>query len=415
MPFTIRAQHRHTRVSISVAMHRSRCAAAAATLALCGAALLPSAAPAAGEPYEINVILPLTGGGSFIGQGAAGNFKVLESIVNKEGGVEGRPVKFVFHDDETNPQQDVQIATQLIPTKPAVMLGSAIVGLCNGIAPLVKNGPVLYCISPSFMPVKDGYAFSAGSATLYQIGAIVRYMRLKGWSNIGVLNGIDATGQNADKDLERLLALPENKDVKVVEHQHFNPRDVSVTAQMERIKSSGAQALIAWTTGAPVATIFKGMIQSGLDIPVGTSSGNQTFAQMEQYAGFLPKTLLIGSALFPEHTGIVTLDPRVEKAQQDMYAALKANNLRPDISTATTWDVGLIVISGLRKFSPNPTADQLRQYISTLTDFPGIDGIYDFKTYYDHGLGPESATVVTYDPQAKSWQWLSKPGGEPLR
>ena len=387
---------------------------AAAILAFCGAALLPGAAPAASEPYEINVILPMTGGGSFIGQGAAGNFKVLESIVNKDGGIAGRPVKFVFHDDETSPQQDVQIAAQLIPTKPAVILGSAIVGLCNGIAPLVKNGPVLYCISPSFMPVKDGYAFSAGSATLYQIGAIVRYLRLKGWSRIGVLNGIDATGQNADKDLERLLALPENKDVKIVEHQHFNPRDVSVTAQMERIKSAGAQALIAWTTGAPVATIFKGMIQTGLDIPVGTSSGNQTFAQMEQYAGFLPKTLLIGSALFPEHAGIVALDPRVEKAQADMYAALKASNLKPDISTATTWDVGLIVISGLRKLSPDATADQLRQYISTLTDFPGIDGIYDFKTYYDHGLGPESATVVTYDPQAKSWKWLSKPGGEPL-
>jgi branched-chain amino acid transport system substrate-binding protein len=183
---------------------------------------------------------------------------------------------------------------------------------------------------------------------------------------------------------------------------------------MERIKAAGAQALIAWTTGAPVATIFKGMIQTGLDVPVGTSSGNQTFAQMEQYAGFLPKNLLIGSALFPEHAGIVTLDPRVEKAQTDMYAALKAANLKPDIATATTWDVGLIVVSGLRKLGPDATADQLRQYISTLTDFPGIDGVYDFKTYFDHGLGPESATVVTYESQAKSWKWLSKPGGEPL-
>src|ERR1700730_17006676 len=125
---------------------------AAPILALCCAGLLPGAAPAAGEPYEINVILPLTGGGSFIGQGAASNFKVLEIIVNKDGGIAGRPVKFGFHDDETSPQQDVQIASQLIPAKPAVILGSAIVGLCNGIAPLVRNGPVLYCISPAFVP-----------------------------------------------------------------------------------------------------------------------------------------------------------------------------------------------------------------------------------------------------------------------
>jgi hypothetical protein len=65
---------------------------------------------------------------------------------------------------------------------------------------------------------------------------------------------------------------------------------------------------------------------------------------------------------------------------------------------------------GSAQAGPNATAD----HISTLTDCPGIDGIYDFKAYYDHGLGPDSATVVTYDPQAKSWKWLSKPSGEPL-
>jgi branched-chain amino acid transport system substrate-binding protein len=374
--------------------------------------LAPNAGAA--EPYEVPVILPLTGGGAFIGASAKANYEAIEDGIDQAGGIAGRPIHFHFYDDQTNPQFDVQLASQVIASQPAIILGSLIVGLCNAMAPLMRDGPVMYCLSPSFVPAKDGYTFSAGTATNDQVAAIIRYMRMKGWTRLGVLNGIDATGQNADKAIARALALPENQGVTIVENQRFNPTDLSVAAQIERIKNSGAQGMIAWTTGAPVATVFKAMIQAGLEIPVGTSSGNQTYAQMKQYADFLPKQLLIGSALFPEHDGIVILDPRVEQAQHDMGARLEAHDLKPDISTATVWDTALILVSGLRKLGPDATAAQLRDYIRDLKDFPGIDGIYDFKKYPDRGLGPDASTVVTWDVTGKRWVWLSQPGGAPL-
>jgi len=378
------------------------------------AAFLIGPAARAAEPYEVPVILPLTGGGSFIGASAKANYEAIEAGIDQAGGVDGRPIHFRFYDDQTNPQLDVQLASQAIADRPVIILGSLIVGLCNAMAPLMRDGPVMYCLSPSFVPAKDGYTFSAGTATNDQVAAIVRYMRMKGWTKLGVLNGIDATGQNADKAIARALALPENRGVTIVENQHFNPTDLSVAAQVESIKNSGAQAMIAWTTGAPVATVFKAMIQAGLEIPVGTSSGNQTYAQMKQYADFLPKQLLIGSALFPAHDGIVSLDPRVEQAQHNMVARLEAHDLKPDISTATVWDTALILVAGLRKLGPGATAAQLRDYIAGLTDFPGIDGIYDFKKYPDRGLGPDACTVVTWDAKGKRWVWLSQPGGAPL-
>ena len=369
----------------------------------------------AADAYEVHVILPLTGPGAFIGNGIKTNYEAVEAVVNRSGGVGGgRPLKFVFDDDQTSPQRDVQIGNTVLASKPPIVLGSAIVALCNAIAPLALKGPVLYCLSPSFQAPPDGFSFSAGPSTEDQVAAIIRYMRMKGWTKLGVLNSIDTTGQNADKAIARAMSLAENKTMSVVEHQHFNPTDVSVAAQMERIKGAGAQAMIAWTTGAQVATVFKAMIQSDVDIPIGTSSGNQTFAQMEQYASFLPKRLLIGSGLFPEHAGLLTLDPRVEKAQQDMYAVLKQRNVKPDISTTVAWDTGLLVADALRKLGPGVTAVQMRDHIRGLTDFAGVDGIYDFKAHPDRGLGPDSATVVTYDPAGQAWRWLSKPGGEPL-
>jgi branched-chain amino acid transport system substrate-binding protein len=372
-------------------------------------------APArAADPYDLHVVLPLTGGGSFIGSETKANFEALEALVNQDGGIQGRPVRFVFSDDQSSPQRAVQLTSEILEAKPPVVIGSAIVGMCNAMAPLMAKGPVQYCLSPSFKAPAGGYGFSAAPASDDQVAALIRYFRLKGWTKLAVLNSIDATGQNADASIERALAVPENKEVKKVEHQHFNPTDVSVAAQMERIKAAGADSLIAWTTGAQVATVFKAMIQAAVDIPIGTSSGNQIFAQLDQYIAFLPKHLYIGSAIHPEHEGVLQLDPRVEAVQHRMYAALAAHNLRADIATAASWDAGLIVVDALRKLGVAATADQIRQHIIGLTDFAGIDGIYNFNEHPDRGIGPESSTVVTYDPEKKRWVWLSKPGGVPL-
>jgi len=383
-------------------------------IALALVAVVPLGSASAADPYEIHVILPMTGGGSFVGKGQQDSLQALEANVNKGGGIQGRPLHFVFHDDQTSPQVAVQLANGIVAQHPAVLLGSSLVAMCNAMAPLLKSGPVMYCLSPGFHPAAGTYAFSASSSSYDQIAALIRYYRLKGWTKLAAISGTDATGQDADKAIEQILAMPENRGVQKVEHQHFNPTDVSVAAQMERVKGSGAQAVIAWSTGAPVATVFKAAIQAGLDLPIAPSSGNQTFAQMAQYADFLPRQFVVPSALFPEHEGVLQLDPRMEKLQHEMYAILGERSLKADNMVATSWDAGLIVVEALRKLGPDATADQVRQYISGLADFAGVDGIYDFKTYPERGLGPDSSAIVRYDADGKRWVWLSKPGGEPL-
>ena len=384
-------------------------------LALAALTVIEAPAARAADDYTINVIVPLTGGAAFVGGGQKDTLEALAAVVNKQGGIQGRNLAFSFHDDQSSPQVAVQLTNQILPSKPAVIMGSSIVAMCLAMAPLMANGPVHYCLSPAIHPQPSSYTFSASADSVDQVAAVMRYFRMKGWTKIAALQTTDASGQDGDKAINAVLAYPENKGVmqKVIA-EHFNPTDISVTAQIEKIKASGAQAMIAWVTGAPAATVFKGMIQAGLDIPVAPTSGNQTFASMEQWASFLPKQLILASALFPEHDGVLTLDPRMEKAQHDMYAILKERNLKADNMVATSWDAGLIVAEGLKKLGPNATARQLKDYIANLTDFAGVDGIYDFKKYPQRGLGPQSSTVTTYDAQKKAWTWLSKPGGEPL-
>ena len=388
----------------------------AIALVLAVATALGAPAARAADNYTINVILPLTGGAAFVGGGQKATLEALATVVNKGGGIHGRDLAFSYHDDQSSPQVAVQLANDALQSHPAVVMGSSIVAMCLAMAPLMTNGPLQYCLSPAIHPQPHSYIFSASADSVDQIAAVIRYYRMKGWTKIAVLDTTDASGQDGDRAIDTVLNYPENKGImQKVDADHFNPTDISVAAQIEKVKASGAQALVAWVTGAPAATVFKGMVQAGLDIPVAPTSGNQSFAAMAQWASFLPKQLILASALFPEHDGVLTLEPRMEKAQHEMYAVLKNRKLKADNMVATSWDAGLIVAAALQKLGPGATAAQLKDYISNLTDFAGVDGIYDFKKYPQRGLGPDASTVTTYDAKNKAWVWLSKPGGAPLK
>ncbi|HXP93803.1 MAG TPA: ABC transporter substrate-binding protein, partial [Candidatus Binatia bacterium] len=127
--------------------------------------MLPASVRAA-DPYNIDVILPLTGTGTFVGHSQQEAFQAIEAIANRSGGIRGRPVKFVLHDDQSNPQVAVQFMNEVIAHKAPVVLGSASAASCNAMSALLKaDGPVHYCLTPSILPPAGGYVFSTTVST----------------------------------------------------------------------------------------------------------------------------------------------------------------------------------------------------------------------------------------------------------
>jgi branched-chain amino acid transport system substrate-binding protein len=373
-----------------------------------------SCAAHAAEPYSINVILTLTGGGAFLGQGQKDALVIAESTINQSGGIGGRSVRFVYYDDQTNPQVTVQLANEIIASKPAVLLGSSLVANCRAIAPLVQHGPVDYCLSPGFHPDAGGYVFSSSVSTYDQMMVTVRYFRLKGWKRLAFLVSTDATGQDAEAGLKDTLALPENKDMQLVTLAHFNANDVSVAAQVETIKAANPQCFLIWATGTPVATAFRAILDSGLDVPTGTTGGNMTYRQMEQYSSFMPRPLYFGSTewVVRDHA---LLQPIEGAAHDEFYKAFAAAGKKPDVSSELAWDPAMIVAAALRALGPSANAAQIHDYIAHLKNHAGINGVYDFEAMPQRGLGGRDSVVTTWSPEAKTWQVVSKPGGIPLQ
>ncbi len=368
----------------------------------------------AAQPVTIPVVLPLTGGAAFLGQGERTALQLVEKVVNANGGVSGAPVQFDFHDDQSSPQVAVQLASQIKAQKPAVILGSAIVAMCNAMAPLMQDGPVMYCLSPGVHPPAGSRVFTAFISTHDLARALVRYYRGRGFTRLALITSTDASGQDGRLGFEEALKLPENAGVTMVASEQFNPSDVSVAAQVERIKSANPQAVIAWTTGSPMGTVLKGIVQGGLDVPVGTTDANMTNAQMQQYAAFMPGEMLFMSSEWPPHGADVTLDPKVIDAQKPMFTAYQAAGISPDISAALAWDAGILAIEALRSAGPDATPEQIRAYLAGTKAWGGINGIYDFTKVPQRGLDENDAVVTRWQPDKKTWTIVSKPGGTPL-
>jgi branched-chain amino acid transport system substrate-binding protein len=364
-------------------------------------------ARAAAAPYDIDVIIPLTGAGAFTAASQQKALLALEAVVNKDGGINGRPVHFVFLDDQSNPQVSVQLANQALASKPVVVFGSSLGALCRAMIPLFANGPVEYCFSPVISPPPGGYVFSAGVSGSDLIVATMRYMRLRGWKRFASLNTTDASGQIADAEIANTLKLPENKDLVMVADEHFNQTDTSVSAQVSKIKAAGPQALIVWSPGTPFGTALHAIQDVGLDVPVMTTSANMIVNQMKSYNGYLPKEVYFQGVRYV--AGVP--EARDTKVLQTFAAAMKANGIPQDFQAGIAWDPAMIVIDALRKLGPNATAADLHAYIEKLTNYVGITGVYDFHDGNQRGLTVDDLLIMRWDNDKSDFVAVSKLGG----
>ncbi len=377
------------------------------------AVALPRHAVAA-DPYLIYAFAELTGSNAFVGAEEAKSLGVVETLVNASGGIQGRPVHFVIADDQSSPQVAVQLMNDAIARHAPAVVGGGIASTCSAAAGLIKaDGPVLYCWSSGVHPPAGSFEYSSAFSSIDQMAAAIAYFRGRGWNKIAILTSNDATGQDADRSLDGVFALPANANMTIVTRQHFNITDISLAAQMSAIHASGAQALIAWTTGTPFGTVLHGMRDAGLDIPLTTTGGNLSYGQMEAYA-----PVMVSQLYFPAIPAVVpegVSDPHVRTAVDQFLAATKAAGIRADIGYAVSWDGAQLIVNALRKLGTDATAAQIRDYIDAQRDYSGAFGRFDFAATPQRGIGMDGIIIGHWDAAKDRWIAVSRPGGTPLK
>lgn len=384
------------------------------TAAVLGAMFTGLAAPApAADTFDIPVVVSLTGSAAFLGRSENQSLGLLEKYVNAHGGVRGRQIHFSVADDQSTPATAVELLNAALSKKPTVVLGSAVVALCNAMSAIVKaNGPLHYCFSPGIHPAAGSYTFSSSVSTDDLAVVSFNYFRGKGWNKVAIITSTDASGQDAEHAFVEASKRPENKSMQLVIREHFNTTDVSVGAQMSSLKNAHPDVLVAWSTGTPFGTLLRGISDGGLDMPIMGGNGNLTYPQLAQYKSFTPKNLIFAAPRFLAREGVGP--GPIRDAQNLFYNAFKGSGTNPDISHSFSWDSASIVLDAYKHLGFDATPDQIRAYIENLHGFAGINGIYDFRDGSQRGLTANTAIILHWDAEKQQWHGISKPGGAPI-
>jgi branched-chain amino acid transport system substrate-binding protein len=382
------------------------------TLALivADAAAAIAAPPPPLAPYELNAIIPLTGPGAFLGKSYVEGIRAVELRVNATGGIQGHPLKFISADTQSNGQVDLQLVNGLIAKHVPVFIDGAPANVCVPSIPIVaKDGPVDYCLSPAIHPPAGGYVFATNASTLDMASVELRYARQRAWKRVAVIESTGSSGQDYGRNVPLAFALSENRDMQLVADEHFNPTDISVTAQLARIKSANPQVVFALTTGTPLGTVLRGLSDAGLSVPVVTNNPNMTYPQMAAYASFMPPGLYFPTLRSLAPDGMTPGPIRDKEAV--FLSAYKAIGVRPDFGSAAWWDPVMMIVEALRKFGPNATAQQIRDYILGLRGWIGANGVYDFSSGDQRGISQNSIVIAKWEPEKSMWVQVSRPRG----
>ena len=68
----------------------------------------------------------------------------------------------------------------------------------------------------------------------------------------------------------------------------------------------------------------------------------------------------------------------------------------------------------MRQYGPDATAKQVRDFIASEHERPGVDGVYDFVKVPQRGLDISDGVITQWNPAAQTWETMSKAGGAPL-
>jgi branched-chain amino acid transport system substrate-binding protein len=394
-------------MSMQRAPYRRRFIGIALLAAIVAAGIGP--ATAADETVDLPTVLSVTGPAAFIGKQALQSVQLIAGLVNAQGGIRGKMVHVSLQDTTSSPSIAVQLLNQLIGQHVAATFGPTFTAECSALIPLIANGPVVSCFAPGVHPAPGSFMFSAGVGSDAMAAGIATYFRGQKWTRVAIISSTDASGQDFEENFNKVMAEPVNSALKIVAREHFAVSDLSVAAQITRIKAANPQTVIVWTAGTGLGVALHGIHDVGLDVPVMAGNGNMVHAQLTGYDGFLPKTLL-----FPGVPGVTPPAGEtagVKAAQSQYFAAYAKTGAKPDLPGALSWDPTKLLLDAYAALGWNATADQLRGWIASQHAWSGINGVYDFAKYPQRGIGVESCIITRWDPSTHDFAAVSGSGG----
>jgi len=238
-------------------------------------ALLSLAAPArAVEPVKVGALLSVTGPAAFLGGPEQKTLEMAVEALNAKGGLGGRPVQLIVKDTGGSPEKAVSFAKQLIDEEQVfAIIGPSTSGETMAVKAIAEGAGTLLlsCAAAEVIvnPVAR-WVFKTPQNDSDAAAMIYRRLQAQGLTKVALLSSNTGFGKAGKTQLEK--AAPAF-GMQVVLSETYDKAATDLTAEVTKVKASGAQALVNWSIEPAQAIVVKNARQMGLTLPVFQSHG----------------------------------------------------------------------------------------------------------------------------------------------
>jgi branched-chain amino acid transport system substrate-binding protein len=334
----------------------------------------------ADEPYKIGMLSSFSGYVANMGLGGRDGLMLAVDEINKGGGVNGRMIKIIPLNDESDATKGVPLAVSLIEgEKVLAVVGPVRSDIAEAVAPMMEKSQVVDMVCTTILPTKHNYAFATAPTPEEEAPVAIAFLKKNGAKSVAILSAIDVWARTLAKTW---TDEAEKQGLKVVAAESYNSAtDKNFIPQLSKFRSVNADWILVTGAGPAAGLILKQKAEIGY-------SANVFGSTVFPVAG-IPALLQIGGPAAVEGTYFATVpfsvwdtfpqeDPRYKKIAQFREAFKAKYNTYPELSqwwTAQNYDIGMLLAEGIKRAGPNVTGATLRTALESIQDYQGVLGV----------------------------------------
>ena len=376
-------------------------------MVLCTAFLVVIMAFAASKPgfdaKEIRIAQwgPQTGPAAPWGSVARGS-DLLFKMVNDEGGIHGRKIKYFIRDDQYNPAQAKAVVKELVEREGIFAFVGGVSAACGmAVKDYLAENKVIW-VGPStaveeFVFPVNPYLFAVYPLYEDEASIITKYVveKMKA-TKIAFFYQNDAYGKSGLTGCkQRLDALK----MKLVDELTVEPGEKDLSSQMLRLKNSGAEVVIMWVNPTSATIALKTSATIGFKPKWVSSNTLSDFPLMNKITGGLWEGVITGGFGIPPTSD----DPRIVKYRE------AAKKYAPEERYGTFYLAGVLwaepLIVALKKAGPKLSTEAVLKQLNSIKNFQGIGPKITWTPTQHQGsdsvfiqqCGPNSSYIILQD------------------
>lgn len=340
-------------------------------------------------------------------QSTKNQYEALAKAWNAQGGINGHPIKLKFYDTQSSSSVAVQLVSKIRSSHAKAFFSCCFAAESEAVDNALKRtGPVTFNAASPVPTPSGSYIFDAAPPSTVGIQVIEKFIRLKKWGRVALLT--DTTPGSDDIRSSFKNGQAQN-GYQITSSPVFDVSATSVSTQLAQIAQSRPQAIVVYSVGPQVATVFSGLLASNLaNVPVILADGEVNHAIIAKFASSFPKEVYAPAAYYLLAPQNVTGQSH---AVLDYF--LKAQgfaNGENDNVASYLFDDFAVAVQALRHLGPGASNAKIKQYVEHLTGFQGINGTFNFSPNDHHGTAGNQWGVIQIAPKTLKFTPASNPG-----